>query len=177
MEAISNPTFKNFFHSLTQHLLQNHTKCQIIFCSTLQSNQSDQSNQIKIFINVSKYLAYRQIGDTRTYQQKNCFLSGWLRSFWSLAQVVLQNFYQSSFPPLKNNSDSSSTIPSPKANLFASVFASNSNLGDQGVQLHHFTSPLQSSLCQPLKSPHKKSVKPFSSLTPPNPKALMVFQQ
>ena len=48
------------------------------------------------------------------------------------------NFCQSSFPPLKNNSDSSSTTPSSKANLFASIFASNSNLDDQGVQPHHF---------------------------------------
>ena len=28
----------------------------------------------------------------------------------------------------------------------------------------------------PLSSPHEKSAKPFSSSTPPNPKALMVFQ-
>ena len=60
------------------------------------------------------------------------------RSFWSMAKVVSQNFGQSYFPPLKNNSDSSSTTPSSKANLFASIFASNSNLDDQGVQPHHF---------------------------------------
>ena len=60
------------------------------------------------------------------------------RSFWSMAKVVSQNFGQSSFPSLKNNSDSSSTTPSSKANLFASIFASNSNLDDQGVQPHHF---------------------------------------
>ena len=60
------------------------------------------------------------------------------RSFWSMATGVSQNFCQSSFPPLKNNSDSSSTTPSSKANLFASVFASNSNLDDQGFQPHHF---------------------------------------
>ena len=50
----------------------------------------------------------------------------------------MQQFCQSSFPPLKNNSDSSSTTPSSKVNLIASVFASNSNLDDQGVQPHHF---------------------------------------
>ena len=55
-----------------------------------------------------------------------------------MAKVVSQKFFQSSFPPLNNNSDSSSTTPSSKANLFASVFASNSNLDDQGVQPHHF---------------------------------------
>ena len=55
-----------------------------------------------------------------------------------MAKVVSQNFCQSYFHPLKNNSDSSSTTPSSKVNLFASIFASNSNLDDQGVQLHHF---------------------------------------
>ena len=56
-----------------------------------------------------------------------------------MAKVVSQNFCQSSFPRLKNSSDSSSTTSSSKANLFASVFASNnSNLDDQGVQPHHF---------------------------------------
>ena len=56
------------------------------------------------------------------------------RSFWSLAKVVSQNFCHSSFPPLKNNSGSSSCTPSSKANLFASTFASNSNLDDQESQ-------------------------------------------
>ena len=96
-------------------------------------------------------------------------------SFWSMVKVVSQNFCQSSFPPLKNSSDSSSTTPSSKANLFASVFASNSNLNGQVFQPHRFC--LQNSLCHPLSSPHEKSAKPFSSLTRPNPKALMVFQR
>ena len=56
------------------------------------------------------------------------------RYFWSLAKVVSQNFCHSSFPPLKNNSGSSSGTPSSKANLFASTFASNSNLDDQDFQ-------------------------------------------
>ena len=56
------------------------------------------------------------------------------RSFWSIAKVVSQNFCHSSFPPLKNNSGSSSCTPSSKANLFASTFASNSNLDDQDFQ-------------------------------------------
>ena len=143
MDATSNPTLENFFHPVTQYLLENHQKCQIIFCQRINNK-----------------IASCQAGS---------------RSFWSMAKVVSQNFCQSSFPPLKNNSDSSSTTPSSKANLFASIFASNSNLDDQGVQPHHF--PLQNSLCHPLNSPHEKSAKPFSSLTPPNPKALMVFQQ
>ena len=45
-----------------------------------------------------------------------------------------QNFCQSSSLPLKKNSDSSSTTPSSKTNLFAST----SNLDDQGLQPHHF---------------------------------------
>ena len=106
MEATSKPTLKNFFHPVTQHLLQNLKKCQIIFCPTHQQQ-----------------IASRQAGS---------------RSFWSIAKVVSQNFCQSSFPPLKNNSDSSSTTPSSKANLFTSIFASNSNVDDQGVQPHHF---------------------------------------
>ena len=114
-----------------------------------------------------------------THQQQNRFRPGWLSLLLvysvTIAKVVSQSFCQSSFPPLKNNSDSSSTTPSSKANLFALVFASNSNLNDQGLQPHHF--PLQNSLCHPLSSPHEKSAKPFSSLTPPNPKALMEFQQ
>ena len=56
------------------------------------------------------------------------------RSFWSVAKVASQNFCHSSFPPLKNNSGSSSCTPSSNANLFASTFASNSNLDDQNFQ-------------------------------------------
>ena len=56
------------------------------------------------------------------------------RFFWSLAKVFSQDFCHSSFPPLKNNSGSSSCTPSSKANLFTSTFASNSNLDDQDFQ-------------------------------------------
>ena len=55
-----------------------------------------------------------------------------------MAKVVSQNCCQPSFPPLKNNSESSSTTPSSKAYLFASVFAPNSNLNDQWFQPHYF---------------------------------------
>ena len=41
----------------------------------------------------------------------------------------------------QKNSDSSSTAPLSKASLFASVFASNSNLDDQGLQLHQYIPP------------------------------------
>ena len=101
-------------------------------------------------------------------------ISGWLSLLLVYDQSCLPKLLPINFASTKNNSDSSSTTPSSKASLFASVFASNSNLDDQGVQPHHF--PLQNSLCHPLSSPHKKSAKPFC-LTPPNPKALMVFQQ
>ena len=87
------------------------------------------------------------------------------RSFSSMTKVVSQNFCQSSFPPLKNNSDSASTTPLSKANLFVSVFASNSNLDDQGVQPHHsppskFTHSLPPFKSHPLSSPHESSPNP-----------------
>ena len=98
------------------------------------------------------------------------------RSFRSIAKVVSQNFCQSSFPPLKSNSDSSSTTPSSKANLFASVFASNSNLHDKGFQSH--CCPPSKLTVSPIKfSTRKVHQTLLFSLTPQNPKALMVFQQ
>ena len=51
-----------------------------------------------------------------------------------LSQSSLKNHCHSSFPPLKNNSGSSSCTPTSKANLFASTFASNSNRDDQDFQ-------------------------------------------
>ena len=56
------------------------------------------------------------------------------RTFGSLAKVVPQKFCHSSFPPLLNSSSSSSCTLSSKANLFASTFASNSNLHDRESQ-------------------------------------------
>ena len=132
MEATSNPTFKNFFHQLTQQLLQNHKKRQIIFVQRINNK-----------------IASCQAG--------SC-------SFSSMAKIFYQNFCQSSFPPLKSNSDSSSTTPSSKANLFAPVFASNSNLGDQGVKPHHFPPPpLQNSL-SPIKFSTRKVRQTFLQL-------------
>ena len=76
------------------------------------------------------------------------------RSFWSLAKVVSQNFYHSSFPPLKNNSGSSSCTPSSKANLFTSTFASNSKFDDQDFQPPLF--PTSTITMSPIKfSTHK----------------------
>ena len=60
-----------------------------------------------------------------------------------LSQSVSQNFCYSFFPPLKNNSGSSSCTPSCKANLFASIFPSNSNLdGDESQPPLYPTSTL-----------------------------------
>ena len=106
MEATSNPTLKNFFHQLTQHLLQKHQKCQIIFC--------------------------------QMHQQQNHFLPGWLSLLLVYGKTFPPKLLPIIFPSTQNNSDSSSTTPSSKANLFASVFASNSNLDHQGLQPHHF---------------------------------------
>ena len=97
------------------------------------------------------------------------------RSFLVYGQSCLPNLLPIIFPSPKSNSDSSSTTSSSKANLFASVFASNSNLNDKGLQPRHF--PLQNSLCHPRSSPHENSPKPFSSLTPPSPKALTIFHK
>ena len=106
MEVTSNPKLKSFFHPVTQYLLQNHQKCQIIYCPT--------------------------------HQQQNRFLPGWLSLLLVYGQSGLLKLLPIIFPSSKNSSDSSSTTPSSKANLFASIFASNSNLDDQGVQSHHF---------------------------------------
>ena len=89
MEATSNPTFKNFFHQLSQHLLQNHQKCQIILCPT--------------------------------HQQQNHFLPGWLSLLSVYGQSCLPKLLPIILPSNRNNSDSSSTTPSSKASLFASV--------------------------------------------------------
>ena len=70
------------------------------------------------------------------------------RSFWSMAKVVSQNFYQSSFPPLKSNSNSSFAIALSKANFVAPFFASNSNLNDQGLKQDHL--PLSKSTIPPI---------------------------
>ena len=73
------------------------------------------------------------------HQQQNRFLPGWLSLLLVYVQSCLRKLLPIIFPSTKNNSDSSSTTPLSKANLFASIFASNSNLDDQGVQPHHFS--------------------------------------
>ena len=84
------------------------------------------------------------------------------RSFWSLAKVVSRNFCHSSFPPLKNNSSSSSCTPSSKANLFASTFASNSNLDDQESQPPLY--PTSTLTMSPIKFSTRKVRKAFLQL-------------
>ena len=76
------------------------------------------------------------------------------RSFWSLGKVISLIIRHSSFPPLQNNSGSSLCTPSFKTNLFASTFASNSNLDDQEPQLPPYRistiskSPIKFSTCK-----------------------------
>ena len=91
-----------------------------------------------------------------------------------LSQSCLTKLLYSSFPPLRNNSGSSSCTPSSKANLFASIFASNSNLDDEEFQPPLY--PTSTLTMPPVKFSIRKVRKTFSSSTPLNPKALMVSQ-
>ena len=75
----------------------------------------------------------------------------------------------------QNNSDFSSTTPSSKGQFLHQSLPPTPTWTSKGS--NNITSPLQNSLCHPLSSLHERSVKTFSCLTPPNPKALMVFQQ
>ena len=77
----------------------------------------------------SKIINHAKTSFVNRINNKNTSCQTGSRSFWSLAKVASQNFCHSSFPPLKNNSGSSSCTPSSKASLFASTFAS--NLDDQ----------------------------------------------
>ena len=97
------------------------------------------------------------------------------RSFWSMAKVVFQNFCQSSFPLLKTTLTLLLPLLHPRLIFLSQSLPQTPIWTTKGSNL--ITSPLQNSLCHPLSSPHEKSAKPFSSLTPPNPKALVVFQQ
>ena len=97
------------------------------------------------------------------------------RSFWSMAKVFSQNFCQSSFPLLKTTLTLLLLLLHPRPIFLHQSLPPTPTWTTKGS--NHITSPLQSSPCHPLSSPHEKSAKPFSSLTPPNPKALVVFQQ
>ena len=63
------------------------------------------------------------------------------RSFWSLAKSISSNFAESSFPPLVNTDGSISSQPKEKADTFASLFASNSNLNDSGHSVPFYPPP------------------------------------
>ena len=140
----SNPTLKNFFHPVTQYLLQNHQKCQIIFCPT--------------------------------HQQQNRFLPGWLSLLLVYGQSCLTKLLPIIFPSTKKTT---LTLLLPLLHLrlifLRQSLSPTPTWTTKGSNL--IISPLQNLLCHPLSSPHEKFAKPFSSLTPPNPKALMVFQQ
>ena len=51
-------------------------------------------------------------------------------SLWSLAKNISQNFSQSSFPPLFRADGTVAATPSEKANLFGTLFSSNSTMDD-----------------------------------------------
>ena len=53
--------------------------------------------------------------------------------FWSLAKSVSNNFCKSGFPPLFRADGSIAVSPAEKANLFGSLFSSNSSLDDSNV--------------------------------------------
>ena len=155
-KAVSNKNhyFKEWKRLQTQHSRTSLTHASNICSKTIKNAKSS------FFQRINNKIPYCQTGS---------------RSFWSMAKVVSQNVCQSSFPPLKKNSDAFSMTPSSKTNLFVSVFASNCNLDDQGVLPYHYLPPKLH--CHPLSYPHEKSAKPFSSSTPPNRRALMVLQQ
>ena len=60
----------------------------------------------------------------------NTVLSLTEKSFWSLANKVLNNFCKSNFPPLIRTDGSIAITPSEKANLFGSLFSANSSVDD-----------------------------------------------
>ena len=51
-------------------------------------------------------------------------------SFWSLAKSISNNFCKSSFPPLFRPDNTIAVSPTDKANIFGSLFSSNSSLDD-----------------------------------------------
>ncbi|WP_435316582.1 hypothetical protein, partial [Klebsiella pneumoniae] len=54
-------------------------------------------------------------------------------SFWSLTKNVLNNFCKSNFPPLFKPDGSIAVSPTEKANLFGSLFSTNSFINDSDV--------------------------------------------
>ena len=69
------------------------------------------------------------------------------KSFWSLANRISKNFCGSSFPPMIKNDGSIVSDPLEKANLFASMFASNSTIDDTGKTPPSF--PLADQIMRP----------------------------
>ena len=121
-------------------------------------------------------LRFKKMAGCVIWERKKArFLPGWLSLFWSMAKVASQNFCKSSFPPLKKTLTLLLTLLYPRPIFLRQSLPPTPTWTTKGS--NHITSPLQNSLCHPLSPPHEKSVKPFSSLTPPNPRALMVFQQ
>merc|ERR1712002_923990 len=92
----------------------------------------------------------------------NLTLSPSNSAFWSLAKNVSNNFCNSSFPPLIRSDDSITISPSDKANLFGSLFSSNSSLDDSNAP-----EPLNLPLSHPIPPfiiSHQKVLKALLSL-------------
>ena len=94
------------------------------------------------------------------------------RSFWFLATVVSQNFWHSSFLPLKNNSGSPSFSPSSKVNFFPSTLLPIPLLITKNSKI--LSNPHPPSQCPLLSYLHAKPGKSFSSSTPRNLVDVMV---
>ena len=116
---------------LTQHLLQNHPKCKIIFSPTHQQQNRFLPDKFSLL------LVYCQ----------SCLPKLWLFFYHSFIQG--QAFCVSLYLQLQPGRPRDQTTPLPPSKFNVS----------------------------PISSPHEKSSKSFSSLTPPNLKAKMVFHQ
>ena len=57
------------------------------------------------------------------------------KPFWSLTKNILNNFCNSSFPPLFKSDGSIANSPAEKADLFGSIFSSNSSLDDSSASI------------------------------------------
>src|SRR6201990_1939652 len=90
----------------------------------------------------STYISFRNRVKSILRDTKNSFLrrkcnnlSGSSSSgpFWHFAKNVNSNFASSSFPPLMSSDGTTAVLSSPKAELLAQTFASNSTIDDSGA--------------------------------------------
>lgn len=84
----------------------------------------------------ARNLCHKVINEAkRSFDQRKCdqlaTCPNGSRQFWSLAKAVGRNFVTSSFPPLNLPDGKMATTSFDKAKAFASLFASNSTIGDR----------------------------------------------